>query len=201
MVDERSSTGGQLFWRSTVAGIIIAVASGIILAYLKGWLPLPGKQRSSSVEPEVTQSPLETTVFDTVESGDHRQPSPRRTDDSKNSRTPPTVDPESDNSQRYSLMISYDENCEAIASGLRNCLRKRKYYKQLEVQMEKLHRNRRDGTKCSIEFLYRDATQENFAKKIWTNLTQCRDDIEKRTDSTIDSEFKIVIEFKKEEEP
>lgn len=214
MVRERGSTSGPPFWRNILTGIIIIVVAGIILAYLKGWLlqdgwisdrphepsPLPDTQQSSPVEAESTQSRPKSTVLDSVEVGDHRQLSSRKKNDSKSSDILPTVEPESNDSQRYSLMISYDEDCEAIAISLRDCLKKRKYYKQLEVQMDKLHRNRRDGTKCSIEFLYRDATQENLAKKIWTNLaTECRHNIEIRRDFTIDPEFRIVIEFKKEE--
>jgi len=49
------------------------------------------------------------------------------------------------------------------------------------------------GNKTKHIFLYRDATQGNFANKIWINLVDINNSIEKKLDSSIGSNFKIII--------
>lgn len=206
MTGKRAPSNGTPFWKNILAGIIILVVGGLILAYLKWQLPrdkTPDRPQEPSSLPDSSRLPFfeaewrpETTALDKEKAADHRSSS-RQSKDSTTSYKP-IIEEKPENSQRYSLVIYYHEDAHTKANSIREFLRR---YKNLEVQMEKFQRSGRDKAEYSIQFLYRDATQEKLVQKIWVNLVAEFGNIEKRTDSTIDTEFKIVIEFRKEEIP
>jgi hypothetical protein len=207
MTGKRALRSGPPFLETVLAGIIILVVGGFILAYLQGWLlPRDKTPDLPQAPPSSPDGPLlppfepefgpETTALDTEKTGDHRASSRQSKDSTNHSK--PIIEEKPGNSERYSLVIYYEEDAQTKANNIREYLKR---YKELKVDIEKFQRNGIDEGEYSIQFLYRDATQEKVAQKIWANLVTKFGNIEKRIDSTIDTEFKIVIEYRKEETP